>query len=310
VSADAPRRFAYAFYATNDTYGIAVLVFIHLLRRLGIRSGVDLVLLHLKLSSGVIERIRQAGVITRRVDRLPYVHGFGFDDCLVKLRVFQLTEYERVIYVDADAIPLHPLDALFDVSFDEPLAAPAAYWLPQPFRTSLLLVVKPSGALWSRISRHFHSASENGYFDMEMINVEFANEIHTLPDAIVALNSEWEDIHRPSYFADPKEGYRKVWVVHFTALGKPWSYSVEQARRLRPDAHPVFHELWEKWWAARTKAAGGITDRRDWLRRLRALWKCHVRRPGLLRASEWALSLVRRFRRLVFSIRRSRYRPG
>jgi hypothetical protein len=300
------KRYAYAFYATNDTYAIAVLTCIHLLRLTGMREDADIVVLHLQLSTGVVEGMRRMGALTRRVARLPYVYGFGFEDCLVKLRVFQLTGYERVIYLDADAIPLRPLDGLFDFAFDGPVAAPSAYWLPQPYWTSLLLVVKPSAELWNRVSRHFQRAFEKGQFDMELVNAEFAGEIETLPDGMVALNSEWEDLRRPGYFRDPEDGYRKVSVVHFTALGKPWLYTVSEARRLRPHAHPIFHELWEKWWAARREAAPGITDGHGWRRRLRALWISHVRHPGLVRLSQEATRAMRGMGRLLFVVRRGR----
>ena len=45
------NRHAYVFYATNDTYAIAVLVFVRLLRQLGVRDDTDLVVLHLRLFS-------------------------------------------------------------------------------------------------------------------------------------------------------------------------------------------------------------------------------------------------------------------
>jgi len=33
------------------------------------------------------------------------------------------------------------------------------------------------------------------------------------------LNSEWEDVDRPTYFGDMIESYSKLSVIHFTALG-------------------------------------------------------------------------------------------
>jgi len=246
-----PRHHAYVFYATNDTYAVAVLVFVQSLKRLGIRDDTDIVVFHLHLSRYLIAKFHEMGVRTRLVPALRYGLPRYYRDCLTKLRIFELDEYERVVYVDADAIPLKSLDPLFDLQFAEPVAAPSAYWLPEQLSGSHLLVVKPSGQLWTRIRRHFPHAMEKRYYDMDIVNLEFGDAIHTLPADIICLNSEWEDVCRPSFFDDPDDACTKVHVVHFTALGKPWSYSPKRARRLRPRAHPFFHELWERWWQTR-----------------------------------------------------------
>jgi lipopolysaccharide biosynthesis glycosyltransferase len=177
------------------------------------------------------------------------VHGRYYKDCLVKLRIFELVEYARVIYVDADSVPLKSLDHLFTLPFDEPVAAPRADWLPSPCWASHLLVVKPSHDLWNRVEKHFECAAKQRRYDMDIINAEFAGEIATLPDGLVCLNSEWEDVTRPGSL---RRGVGcSASVIHFTALGKPWSYRIGRVRRLRPNASPFFYQLWEMWWNAR-----------------------------------------------------------
>jgi hypothetical protein len=108
-----------------------------------------------------------------------------FRDCFVKLSSFQLTGYHRVVVVDADAVPLKSLDFLLTLPFDGPLAAPRAYWLPQPCWTSALLVVRPSRTLWTRLKRSLKIApkpnSSEIFADMELVNREFGSGIHTLP---------------------------------------------------------------------------------------------------------------------------------
>ncbi|MGD1096881.1 MAG: hypothetical protein ABSB35_33425 [Bryobacteraceae bacterium] len=235
------------FYATSDAYAIAALVFVRMLRRLGIRNDASLVVLHLPLSRQIVAKMRDMGIFTALVPELRHVKNRYYRHCLVKLRIFQLHEFERVVFADADAMPLKSLDSLFTIPFEGPIAAPAAYWLRQPFWTSALLVVRPSEAEWQRVSQHFASASDKGFYDMDIINSEFGSEIHTLPAGVFCLNSEWEEIDRAGFFGDFDETYSRVSVVHFTALGKPWVYSLKQVRRLRPKAHPIFYELWETW---------------------------------------------------------------
>jgi FkbM family methyltransferase len=245
------NRYAYVFYATNDTYAIAVLVFVRLLRRLGIRDDVDIVVLHLRLSRSIVAKMRKLGMVTLMVPELGRGHHRHYKDCFVKLRSFQLSDYDRVVYVDADAVPLKSLDDLLALPFDGAVAAPSAYWLPQPSWTSALMVVRPSRAHWNRVKRSLALASEKRSNDMDFVNREFGAEIRTLPRDVFCLNSEWEDVDQPTFFGDFVETYSNVSVVHFTALGKPWSYSLDEVRQLRPNAHPSFYELWDTWRRAR-----------------------------------------------------------
>ena len=142
---------AYAFYATDNTHAIAAMVCATLLRKAG--ASADFVLVHLPLSRFVMRRLRQMSIRTQLVASLDRSPSWYYRDCLVKLQVLHLTDYARVIYLDADSVPLKSLDDLFAMPLGGPLAAPVAYWLPQPYWSSHLLVVTPSEALWKRVRR-------------------------------------------------------------------------------------------------------------------------------------------------------------
>lgn len=247
------NRFAYTFYATNDAYAIAVLVVVKQLKLLGARNDVDFVVLHLSISKYIQAKMDEMGIITKKVDPLRYTYGMYYRDCLIKLKIFQLIEYERVVFLDADSIPLKNIDELFTLSFMEDIAAPHAYFFHKPFVTSLLLVVKPSIEMWNRVEKHFESAFEKKFYDMDIINLEFKDEIYFLPDEYACLNSEWAKKEKNFHFGDPDTSLKKIKIVHFSELGKPWYYRPKKVKRLRPNAHPIFYDLWEKWWAIRSE---------------------------------------------------------
>jgi len=263
---ESANRLAVVFYATDDTYAISSLVFVHLLRELGIRSDADVVILHLPLSPPISELMTKSGAITELVEPLHPLADPYFRDCLVKLRIFQLIQYERVLFVDADAIPLKSLDDLLSLPLDRPLAAPRAYWLTQPRWTSAMLLARPSLSTWACVLRHIRrtclETNLDGYFDMEILNNEFVDEIGTLPSTALRLNSEWELKSRPNYFPDPIQAYSDTSVVHFSALGKPWMYSPDDVRRLRPNAYAAFYDSWERWHAAHTAVLDGWSQPR------------------------------------------------
>jgi Glycosyl transferase family 8 len=254
-------RVAFAFYATDDSYAFSALVFLELLRDLGIRPDAEVVVLHLPLSAAITGLMREAGMRIIAVEPLEPRRDPYYRHSLVKLRIFELTAYVRVLFVDSDSIPLKNLDDLISYPLSGPVSAPRAYWLEHRRWTTGMLLAQPSPSNWARITRHVATTAPDDHFDMDVINDEFADEIGTLPNTSFCLNSEWEVAGRPGHFADPDEAYTRVSVVHFTALGKPWMYSTDEVRKLRPHAHPAFYEMWDKWHATRRAILAGRTRR-------------------------------------------------
>lgn len=252
------NRFAYAFYATNDAYAAAAIIAATALRRTGAGRDIAFVFIHHGVSPAMVTRARQANFITREVEPLRFTSGKYYRDCLTKLRIFQLVEYDRVVFIDADSLPLQNLDHLYTLPFTQPIAAPRAYWTPRRKATSLLLVVTPSMSNWDRVQQHFASAFEKGLYDQEIINLEFEDEIRFLADEYGCLNSEWSSRTGPFQFGDAERARRMAKLVHFSHLGKPWFWRPEDAYRLLPTAHPIFHELWANWWDLRDELLGAV----------------------------------------------------
>ena len=217
--AAAGRRCAYAFYATDDAYAVAALVFAQRLRELGVRADAELVVLHHSVSRRLVKAMGALGLEARRVAPIKGRRGY-FRDSLTKLRVFELTGYDRLVFADVDAIPLRPLDPLFDLPLSGPLAAPNAYWHPQPWWTSALMVIEPSAAIPSRLAAPVETARRDRFYDMDIVNHGFSGEIDTLADETFCLNSEWEDSDRPGHFPDPDEGRATVSPVALHGSGQ------------------------------------------------------------------------------------------
>ena len=238
---------AYAFYATNDAYALAVLVAARLLRKAGVRSDTDFVVLHLNVSVELREAMEKAGMITIECEPLRFVYDSFYTDCLTKLRILQLVQYDRVIYLDADTILLKSLDHLFELPDDCVIAAPRAYWLEQPWVTSFLIVVNPTPDLWPRVIPYFEQAREKRHYDMEIINIEFRSELKFLSDEYGCINKEWESRDADFHFGDPEQSVDRIPIVHFSSVVKPWQSTTDNIREQYPSAHRVFFNLWSHW---------------------------------------------------------------
>lgn len=260
--------FAYVFYATQDIYACSVAVNVYLLKQVFNTKYRIVVLLSSEVSSlyrsylqGLGASIVDEEPISLHKDTIPYYHG-----CLLKLASFRMHEIDgnikRVLVLDADQLIKRNLDHLFTLP-SEDFLAPTAYWIDPSFFSSTLMLIEPSPRQWHSVQHVLLNALPQQY-DMDMINVLFKDSNH-LPGRYATLNSHWEDMNTPSWFnksdasstlphssttasdQDLDELYREAEVIHFSAVGKPWSYTLEEVRSKRLGAHELFFEQWHRW---------------------------------------------------------------
>lgn len=139
-------RFAYAWYVSNDIYLCSAFMALNKLK--GLRLGdsglaVDYVLTfdtEFRADDppdDTIERLlllwEEEGGLLREFPRLEYpdrVEDSYYEHSYQKFYSFLLFEYERVLFMDADGVPMRDLDHLFLLPLppNVHLAAPQGYW--------------------------------------------------------------------------------------------------------------------------------------------------------------------------------------
>lgn len=148
LAAEAPPRMdhAYVTLVSNPDYLPGAEALLRSLRLTGTRA--DLVVMHRGLTPAHLARLRALGARLIAADLLPTSAGFDTThardalhkraaftrggkpdfhtplDNFVKLRLWQL-DYERCVFIDADAVVLRPVDKLFELP--EFCAAPNVY---------------------------------------------------------------------------------------------------------------------------------------------------------------------------------------
>lgn len=175
------KKFAYAYYITDDNYACAALVAASELIRLKKSPKVDIVFIFIEnmISDSSVNALQtldpssktkmiKAGTQLRT--RFLEKDGY-YRDCMTKIEIFGLIDYDRVIFADADGIPLHNLDHLFLLPTVE-LASPRAYWLGNPgFFTSDFAVVQPNNNTYNTLVAKLNSG-EDVRADMDLMNAE------------------------------------------------------------------------------------------------------------------------------------------
>ncbi|KAG6004166.1 hypothetical protein E4U21_001345 [Claviceps maximensis] len=291
----------YAFYAHNDDYACSVLVNAHILREsLGSRYRI-VAMLSDGISTGMRDALIAHNItivpdtpLALPEGSIPYYQG-----CLLKLAAFKLHQLDssirRVLVLDADQLVLKNLDGVFDRNPAADFMAPTAYWLSNDTLSSTCMLIRPSTAVWERVKSAAASIT-TGQYDMDLINNMFGAGERTqtrLESNLITLNSHWEDWNLPSWFdpvaqADDRmerrisswfddagrqgaEGavtsselhalHDQAAIVHFTAVGKPWTIDTAELRKKRPNAHPLLMQQWRTWRSlAMQECPAGIVD--------------------------------------------------
>jgi hypothetical protein len=268
-------RFAYAFYASDYNYACSVLVNIAQLYAVGKHKSIDIVLMTMKtkpLPLWVTAKAAELNVTVVKVDAMPPPSGHSgyYKDVMGKMEVFSLVQYDRVVFLDADTIILKNLDHLFLLPETE-IACPRAYWVGQPFVTTLMMVVQPSLETRKRLHETYYTMNagvlrpKTKLYDMDMVNKEWKETMMVLPGIYGALNSHWENPHKePKIYPNlghrsPDDLARDVFSVHFTGLGKPWNYKPGTVAKIRSTSAPFFKFLYQKWWDVATDVCSAET---------------------------------------------------
>ncbi|KAJ1298486.1 hypothetical protein BS78_01G457300 [Paspalum vaginatum] len=215
-----PRREAYATVLhSSDTYLCGAIVLAQSIRRSG--STRDLVLLHdHTVSKPALRALTAAGWTPRKIKRIrnPRAARGSYNEYnYSKFRLWQLTEYARVVFVDADILVLRNLDALFR------FPQLAAVGNDGSLFNSGIMVIEPSACTFRALLRGRRTIRSYNGGDQGFLNEVFV-WWHRLPRRVNYLKNFWANttgeraLKERLFGADPPE----VWSVHYLGM-KPWT---------------------------------------------------------------------------------------
>ncbi|KAJ1974968.1 glycogenin glucosyltransferase [Dimargaris xerosporica] len=164
-----------------------------------------------------------------------------------KLELWRLTNYDKVVYLDADTLVLANLDDLFTTKADF-AAAPDIGW-PDCFNSGVM-VCQPSNDTYQRL---IAAASNRGSFDggdQGLLNDFFSHWSRSGPEHRLAFTDNFVSSPFYSYFPAFNRYKDGIRVVHFIGTSKPWRchrFSDGQAR-LPAGTHDTAYPYLEQWW--------------------------------------------------------------
>ncbi len=171
-----------------------------------------------------------------------------------KLRVFDMTEFDRLVFLDADTIVMRNVDDLFE---RRGIAAAPDFLMPDRFNSGVM-VVDPSHDLFLRLQEGLHVAPSYDGGDQGFLNWYYG-DWWSMP-AEHRLGSSYNMHHfifqvMAGHPALREQCLREVKIVHYT-LQKPWmGVTLTGAAQL----------WWEKYYGAHPE------QDRSWRRRMHQL---------------------------------------
>jgi len=186
-----------------------------------------------------------------RVDDAIYAR---FANSFTKLRAFDLVEFDKIVFLDADTVVLQNIEELFDrPSF----AAGPDFFMPDRFNSGVM-VIAPSHALYAELIESLGSAPTYDGGDQGVLNSHWPNW-WAMP-VEHRLGAGYNLHHFVYQFMSSHAGLKssfasEIKIIHYT-LQKPWqSFNVSGASQI----------WWKKFYAAHPNADSA------WMRRLHAL---------------------------------------
>ncbi len=248
-------RHAFATLVTNSDYARGAVALVRSLKFTG--TGADIVVLHTGgVDPAALAPLADLGARLRRADLLPTSEAFDERhqrarlhtnapftkgrkpdfhtplDNFVKLRLWEMEEYDRIVFVDADAIVLRAIDRLF--SYPEFSAAPNVYESLADFHrlNSGVFVAKPSRATFEDMLARLDAPDAFWSRTDQTFLQHYFPDWHGLPVFYNMLQYVWFNL--PGLW-----DWNSVRVIHYQ-YEKPWEAAHPKSAALRP-----LIDLWE-----------------------------------------------------------------
>lgn len=250
---------AYVTLVTNGDYVRGALA---LVRSIALtQSTADIVVLHTDaVSDSELAPVKALGARTIRAELLPTSDSFNARhararihgdapftkgrkpdfhtplDNFVKLRLWQLEEYERIVFIDADALVLHNIDRLFD--YPEFSAAPNVYESLSDFHrlNSGVFVANPSAATYADMMAALDKPDAFWRRTDQTFLQTYFPDWHGLPVFYNMLQYVW--FNMPDLW-----DWESIGVLHYQ-YEKPWEINNPKAGQLATLIH-----LWQAYYS-------------------------------------------------------------
>ncbi|KAF8445159.1 hypothetical protein BGX38DRAFT_1143517 [Terfezia claveryi] len=167
-------------------------------------------------------------------DNLQLLGRLELNETFTKINLWKQTQFNKIVYLDADILPIVPPDELFEI--DAAFAASPDIGWPDCFNSGVMLL-KPSQESYEELLRLVQSGQSFDGADQGLLNTHFEGKWHRLPFTYNCTPSASYQ-YTPAY----RHFGSKVSMVHFIGDSKPWGHRADNYDSMS------FGEHVQNWW--------------------------------------------------------------
>lgn len=156
-----------------------------------------------------------------------------WSNTFLKLRVFDMTEFEKVVFIDCDMIVLENIDHLFEKRHISAVQGGKLIFHWEDINSGLM-VIKPNHKEFSELVSLVPTVCRKrieanaGFGDQDVISYYYKN-INKLWDEENHLDERYNAMIRCIHELCVALGYKNIKIIHFTGDKKPWMFSFSEA---------------------------------------------------------------------------------
>ncbi|KAA8905770.1 nucleotide-diphospho-sugar transferase [Sphaerosporella brunnea] len=218
-----PPEDVYCTLLLNDAYLPGALVLAHSLRDGGAKYRLAIMVTLGGVSEASVTELKKLydyvipvdPIYSQSAANLHLMRRLDLHAALTKINLWKLTQFRKIVYVDADMVALRAPDELFDVDADF-AAAPDAGW-PDCFNSGLM-VLKPSTDTFDQLTKLASQGESFDGADQGLLNQHFPNwhRLSFVYNCTIGASVGYQ--YAPAF----KHYGANVSMVHFIGATKPW----------------------------------------------------------------------------------------
>ncbi|KAF4451906.1 hypothetical protein F53441_5225 [Fusarium austroafricanum] len=244
MAAQVAGEHVYATLLLSDSYLPGALVLAHSLRDARAHRKLAVLVTLDSVSSDSITQLKRVYDYIFPVPRIRNDHPANLylmnrgdlHSAFTKINLWKLTQFSKVVYIDADVVAYRAPEELFDTP--HPFAAAPDIGWPDLFNTGVMVLEPNMGDYYAMIAMAERGISFDGA-DQGLINMHFGQQYHRLSFTYnVTPSAHYQYV--PAY----RHFQSSINMVHFIGPNKPWFTG-----RDAPSGNDPFNEMIGRWWA-------------------------------------------------------------